>query len=214
MYLEGGVLFMSGPILVVDLLKKRIPLNLVTGILVYRAHNILHAYQEAFALRLYRQNNKVGTNKLMILKCQRVLFLLTSSLLQTGFIKAFTNSALAFTVGFMQVEKVMKALFLKRLYLWPRFHALVNNNLSEHKVIMLHNFSTYNVSSILLLKITCNHFIQPHVIELHVKVTRKMLNIQTDLLDIMNYVIKELKRLNKFVSIVFYWGEEEIKGNN
>ncbi|XP_017797477.1 PREDICTED: DNA repair endonuclease XPF [Habropoda laboriosa] len=145
LYLEGGVLFMSGPILVVDLLKKRVPLNLVTGILVYRAHNILNAYQQSFALRLYRQNNKAG------------------------FIKAFTNSALAFTVGFMQVERVMKALFVKKLYLWPRFHSLVNNTLEKHK---------------------------PDVIELHVKITPKMLNIQTSLLDIMNFVIKELKRLN------------------
>lgn len=76
MYLEGGVLFMSGPILVVDLLKKRIPLHLVTGILVYRAHNILNSYQEAFALRLYRQNNKVNIkikiNKIKILKLQKI----------------------------------------------------------------------------------------------------------------------------------------------
>ncbi|CAK9810363.1 DNA repair endonuclease XPF [Anthophora quadrimaculata] len=150
MYLEGGVLFMSGRILVVDLLKKRIPLNLVTGILVYRAHNILNAYQESFALRLYRQNNK------------------------TGFIKAFTNSALAFTVGFMQVERVMKALFVKKLYLWPRFHSLVNSSLEKHK---------------------------PDVIELHVKITPKMLNIQTSLLDIMNFIIKELKRLNKYLDL-------------
>ncbi|XP_076231477.1 DNA repair endonuclease XPF mei-9 isoform X1 [Calliopsis andreniformis] len=150
MYLEGGVLFMSGPILVVDLLKNRVPLNLVTGILVYRAHNILNSYQAAFALRLYRQNNK------------------------TGFIKAFTSSALAFTVGYMQVERVMKALFVKKLYLWPRFHTLVNNSLSQHK---------------------------PEVIELHVKITPKMVNIQTALLDIMNYVIKELKRLNKYLDL-------------
>ncbi|PBC30084.1 DNA repair endonuclease XPF [Apis cerana cerana] len=150
MYLEGGVLFMSGPILVVDLLKKRIPLHLVTGILVYRAHNILNSYQEAFALRLYRQNNK------------------------TGFIKAFTNSALAFTVGFMQVERVMKALFVKKLYLWPRFHTLINSSLEKHK---------------------------PDVIELHVKITPKMLNIQISLLDIMNYIVKELKRLNKYLDL-------------
>lgn len=59
MYLEGGALFMSGRILVVDLLKNRVPLSLVTGILVYRAHNILNSYQASFALRLYRQSNKV-----------------------------------------------------------------------------------------------------------------------------------------------------------
>lgn len=63
MYLEGGVLFMSGRILIVDFIKKRVPLNLITGILVYRAHNILNSYQEAFALRLYRQHNKVRIRK-------------------------------------------------------------------------------------------------------------------------------------------------------
>ncbi|XP_019886917.2 DNA repair endonuclease XPF [Ooceraea biroi] len=150
MYLEGGVLFISGRILVVDLLKNRVPLHLVTGVLVYRAHNILNAYQEAFALRLYRQSNK------------------------TGFIKAFTNSSLAFTVGFSRVERVMKALFVKKLYLWPRFHSIVNSCLSKH---------------------------MPEVIELHVKITPKMENIQTALLDIMNYIVKELKRLNKYLDL-------------
>lgn len=150
MYLEGGVLFISGRILVVDLLKNRVPLHLVTGILVYRAHNIRNAYQEAFALRLYRQNNK------------------------TGFIKAFTNSALAFTVGYSQVERVMKTLFVKNLYLWPRFHTVVNNCLSKH---------------------------ESDVIELHVQITPKMQNIQTALLDVMNYIVKELKALNKYLDL-------------
>lgn len=150
MYLEGGVLFISGRILVVDLLKNRVPLHLVTGILVYKAHNILNAYQEAFALRLYRQNNK------------------------TGFIKAFTNSSLAFTVGYLQVERVMKTLFVKKLYLWPRFHTTINNCLSKH---------------------------EPNVIELHIQITPKMQNIQTTLLDVMNYIVKELKRLNKYLDL-------------
>ncbi|KAL0106731.1 hypothetical protein PUN28_015343 [Cardiocondyla obscurior] len=150
MYLEGGVMFISGRILVVDLLKNRVPLHLVTGILVYRAHNILNSYQEAFALRLYRQYNK------------------------TGFIKAFTNSALAFTVGFMNVERVMKALFVKKLYLWPRFHTTINNCLMQH---------------------------EPDVIELHVQITPKMQSIQTTLLDVMNYIVKELKRINKYLDL-------------
>ncbi|XP_076298150.1 DNA repair endonuclease XPF mei-9 isoform X1 [Lasioglossum baleicum] len=150
MYLEGGALFISGRIFVVDLLKNRVPLNLITGILVYRAHNILRSYQEAFSLRLYRQTNK------------------------TGFIKAFTTSALAFTVGYMQVERVMKALFVKKLYLWPRFHSLVHSSLGKHK---------------------------PEVIELHAKITPKMMSIQNCLLDLMNYVVKELKRLNKYLEL-------------
>ncbi|CAG2069074.1 unnamed protein product, partial [Timema podura] len=57
-YLEGGVLFMSSRILVVDLLKDRVPVANITGFLVCRAHSILESCQEAFALRLYRQKNK------------------------------------------------------------------------------------------------------------------------------------------------------------
>lgn len=65
----GGIHFISTRILVVDLLKKRIPMELITGIIVLRAHQIIESCQEAFALRLYRQSNK------------------------TGFVKAFSNNA-------------------------------------------------------------------------------------------------------------------------
>ncbi|XP_015186629.1 PREDICTED: DNA repair endonuclease XPF isoform X2 [Polistes dominula] len=68
----------------------------------------------------------------------------------------------------------MKTLFIKRLYLWPRFHTIVNNSLSKRK---------------------------PEVLEFHVKITYKMLHIQTALLDAMNYVVKELKRINKYLDL-------------
>lgn len=58
-YLEGGIHFVSTRILVVDLLKKRVPISHITGIVVLRAHTVLESCQEAFALRLYRQQNKV-----------------------------------------------------------------------------------------------------------------------------------------------------------
>lgn len=59
MYLKGGVLFVSSRILVVDLLKDRVPVSHVTGFLVCRAHTVLESCQEAFAIRLYRLKNKV-----------------------------------------------------------------------------------------------------------------------------------------------------------
>lgn len=46
--------------------------------------------------------------------------------------------------------------------------------------------------------------LQPEVIELHVKLTQKMLNVQTCLLDVMNVIVKELKRINKYVSYFFF----------
>lgn len=61
-YLEGGVHFVSTRILVVDLLKSRIPVEHITGIIILRSHTILESCQEAFALRLYRQKNKVSVD--------------------------------------------------------------------------------------------------------------------------------------------------------
>jgi len=118
----------------------------VTGLLVSRAHTLLESCQEAFAIRLYRQKNK------------------------TGFVKAFSSSPQAFTVGFSQVEHVMKTLFVRNLYLWPRFHATVSASLEKCK---------------------------PQVVELHVPLTPAMLEIQTAVLDLMNFTVKELKHINQ-----------------
>lgn len=59
MYLSGGINFVTTRILVVDMLKKRIPIEKITGIVVLKAHQVVESCQEAFVLRLFRQNNKV-----------------------------------------------------------------------------------------------------------------------------------------------------------
>ncbi|XP_026315532.1 DNA repair endonuclease XPF isoform X2 [Hyposmocoma kahamanoa] len=145
-YLEGGVIIVSTRILVVDLLKNRLPISHITGVIVLRAHTVLESCQEAFALRLYRQQNK------------------------TGFIKAFSNSPISFTFGFHQVEKVMRALFLTELFLWPRFHGTVLKSLKIR---------------------------QAPVEELHVPLSTNTCHIQTCLIDIMNYTVKQLKSINR-----------------
>ncbi|XP_039287620.1 DNA repair endonuclease XPF [Nilaparvata lugens] len=144
-YLGGGVMFVSATVIVIDLLKKRIPIPKITGFIVMRAHRILESCQEAFAIRLYRQGNK------------------------TGFIKAFSTSPHSFTVGFAQVERIMRTLFVKNLYLWPRFHATVN---------------------------TCMEKKKPAVVEFHLELTTCMSHIQTSVLDLVHFCIKEIKRLN------------------
>ncbi|XP_073834660.1 DNA repair endonuclease XPF-like [Musca autumnalis] len=149
-YLEGGIQFITTRILVVDLLKQRIPVELITGIVVLRAHTIIESCQEAFALRLYRQRNK------------------------TGFIKAFSSSSEAFTIGFGHIERIMRNLFVKELFIWPRFHALVQASLKPYEA---------------------------QTIELHVPLTEKMKLMQTHILDIMNYLVKEIKRINRTVDM-------------
>uniref|UniRef100_T1J6Q8 DNA repair endonuclease XPF n=1 Tax=Strigamia maritima TaxID=126957 RepID=T1J6Q8_STRMM len=112
-YLNGGVLFITSRILVVDFLTNRVPTELVTGILVYRAHKVIESAQEAFILRLYREKNK------------------------TGFIKAFTDSPTSFMSNFCQVERTMRHLFVRKLNLWPRIRINVRESLlaKEPKVV-------------------------------------------------------------------------------
>ncbi|XP_037363475.1 DNA repair endonuclease XPF [Talpa occidentalis] len=149
-YTQGGVIFATSRILVVDFLTDRIPSDLITGILVYRAHRIIESCQEAFILRLFRQKNK------------------------RGFIKAFTDNAVAFDTGFCHVERVMRNLFVRKLYLWPRFHVAVHSFLEQHK---------------------------PEVVEIHVSMTPAMLAIQTAILDILNTCLKELKFHNPSLEV-------------
>jgi DNA excision repair protein ERCC-4 len=127
-YLSGGVHFITTRILVVDMLKNRIPIDKITGFIILRAHKVLESCQEAFALRLFRQSNK------------------------TGFIKAFSNSVQSFTMGFGHVERVMRTLFVKELYIWPRFHSMVIQSLKQY---------------------------EPQVVELHVPISENMSNMQT-----------------------------------
>ncbi|XP_028913418.1 DNA repair endonuclease XPF [Ornithorhynchus anatinus] len=149
-YMQGGVIFATSRILVVDFLTNRIPSDLITGILVYKAHRIVESCQEAFILRLFRQKNK------------------------HGFIKAFTDNAVSFNTGFCHVERVMRNLFVRKLYLWPRFHVAVNSFLEKHK---------------------------PEVIEIHVAMTPAMLAIQSAILDIINACLKELKCYNPSLEV-------------
>lgn len=68
----------------------------------------------------------------------------------------------------------MRNLFVRELFLWPRFHALVQKNLKTF---------------------------EPTSIEFHIPMTHKMTQIQTHLLDLMNFIVKELKRINPYVDL-------------
>lgn len=59
-YLKGGCFFVTSRILVVDMLTDRVPIDLVSGLLVYNAHRVIDSCQETFILRMFRQKNKVS----------------------------------------------------------------------------------------------------------------------------------------------------------
>lgn len=110
LYNAGGVIAVTSRILAVDLLTERVPAQKVSGIVVWDAHRVTDTSSEAFILRLFRQRNKVG------------------------FIKGVSDSPESFSGGFFKVEKVMKSLFVKKLYLWPRFHVSVSGALAVSPV--------------------------------------------------------------------------------
>ena len=66
--------------------------------------------QEQFIMRLYRQKNR------------------------DGFIKAFTDNPVALVGGYGKLPRVMKALYVGKVFLWPRFHSSVAACLEKHKV--------------------------------------------------------------------------------
>lgn len=146
MYIEGGVLFISSTILVMDLLVDRVPLENVAGIIVCDAHKILESNQDSFILRLYRMKNK------------------------KGFIKTFTQTPSALTRGFGTLDRVMRALFINQIFLWPRYHSEVCNSLDSRA--------------------------KPDVIEMRFTLTPLMESIQFAVMDLINMCLKEMKESN------------------
>lgn len=133
-YQNGGILFVTSRILVVDLLTSTVPTHLVSGILVANAHRVTATSSEAFILRLYRAENR------------------------TGFIKAVSDVPETLSRGLFKLDKTMKALWITKVHLWPRFQRTVTESLAKHP---------------------------PEVIECRVKPSEKSLAIQNAIRELM-----------------------------
>ncbi|KAG9063825.1 hypothetical protein KI688_003937 [Linnemannia hyalina] len=99
LYRYGGIMAITSRILVMDLLTGRVPVQLITGILVANAHRVTASTTEAFILRLFRQSNS------------------------EGFIKAFSDQPETLSTGFATLEKTLKLLYLRKVNLWPRLES-------------------------------------------------------------------------------------------
>lgn len=104
-YDTASSVFITSRICIVDLLTKRLDPEKIRGILVFNAHLVSDTSSEGFILRIFRQQN------------------------QRGFIKAFSDNPLALAGGFNKLEKVLRALHVRKLMLWPRFHVTVSKEL-------------------------------------------------------------------------------------
>lgn len=97
--------FVTTRILVVDFLSGRLEASDVAGLIVLSAHRVSDSSGEGFAVRLFRAGNA------------------------SGFVRAFSDAPAAFSTDFGKVEKVLKALHVRRLHLWPRFQVAVQEDL-------------------------------------------------------------------------------------
>ncbi|KAJ8146364.1 hypothetical protein OY671_000586 [Metschnikowia pulcherrima] len=103
-YEEGGVIFISSRILVVDLLSGIIRPDDITGIFLMHTERVKETSNESFIINLYRDGN------------------------DWGFLKAISDEPESFT-GFTPLSTKLKVLRLSDVFLWPRFHVEVSSSL-------------------------------------------------------------------------------------
>ncbi|CDO93814.1 unnamed protein product [Kluyveromyces dobzhanskii CBS 2104] len=156
-YQQGGIISVTSRILIVDLLSGIVHPKNITGLLVLHAEKLNSMSIECFIVEIYRNSNK------------------------WGFIKAVTDSAESMISEFAPLAKKMKDLLLKRILLWPRFHADISSCLN----------STSNTK----------------VIEIKVLLTDSMSKIQFGLYECLKKCIDELSRKNPELSTE-YWSFE------
>jgi DNA excision repair protein ERCC-4 len=144
MYSRGGVFIASSRIIINDLLKGIVNASDICGFLVYDAHKIRETSIESFILRVFKQGNR------------------------SGFVKAFSDEPER-VLGFVKTERILQLLFVKQVYLWPRFHHTIHTTLNES---------------------------QPEVIELSQPLSTSMVTVQTSILVAMETILKELKKSN------------------
>lgn len=108
------------------------------------AHRVTDTTGEAFAVRLLRGSGN-----------------------SSAFVRAFSDRPGDFSRGFSAPERVLKALLVRHLYLWPRFHLTVCDTLNARP---------------------------PEVVELRQPLTRSLRLVQEAILEVMDACLGELRR--------------------
>ncbi len=143
LFARGGCFIITSRLLIVDLLDHKVSVESILGMLVANAHRVTENSLETFILRVYRERHTAG------------------------FIKAFSEDPEGLTGSFAKVDRTMKMLWLKKLYLWPRFHEAIVRPLDSS---------------------------QPEVIEILQPLSDSMKTTQSALLVALSTTINELRR--------------------
>jgi DNA excision repair protein ERCC-4 len=127
---------------------------------IARIRRVTEQSIETFILMVYRKKNRVGFIKV----CSSVTVTQQANPL---FSQAITDEPEELLRGFSKVERVLKHLYLTKLYLWPRFHMSIADALSTS---------------------------QPEMIEMAQPLTSDMAGVQQALLVAMDCCLQELKK--------------------
>jgi len=108
-YEKGGVFCVTSRILIVDLLSNVIRSQDIDGFLIAHGDQVSSESTEAFILRIYTSQKRRDE----------------------AFIKAFSDSPEGLVSGFSKIDKTLKQLHVRNLYLYPRFHDAVTSELEN-----------------------------------------------------------------------------------
>ena len=139
MYARGGIFLITSRILIVDLLTHVASPTMIDGMLVAHAENVTEGSNEAFILRIFKTQKawkSMHDNRQPNLTNTTTINENPSSILNhnynCGFVKAFSDASDSVMAGFHKVDKILKAMFVRKLYLYPRFHESVANELERN----------------------------------------------------------------------------------
>mmetsp|Transcript_27057 Transcript_27057/g.41973 ORF Transcript_27057/g.41973 Transcript_27057/m.41973 type:complete len:1016 (+) Transcript_27057:13-3060(+) len=170
MYRRGGIFVVTSRILIVDILTRVVDVNEIECFLVAHAEKVSEQSTEAFILRIYKTQHG-HRHPIEHESCKKSNFSTVTS--AAGSVKAFSSEPADLLHGaFAKVDKVLKSLQVRRLYLYPRFHASVSDELEK-----------------------C----QPYVDEMHMQLTPLMKEIQGIIAAAVQTCIKELKKATAMI---------------
>lgn len=150
LYSRGGVFCITSRILIVDLLTNTVSPKDIDGMLIAHADQVTNDSTSAFIIRIYTSLRRRD-------QC---------------FIKAITDKPENLSMGFAKVSKTLKALQVRHLFLFPRFHDLVKQELESR---------------------------QPDVEELHQSLAPSVKEIQKALVSAVQTCVRELKKSAPFL---------------
>jgi DNA excision repair protein ERCC-4 len=167
LYQRGGIIVITSRILIVDLLSGIVVSSNIYGLLIVHAHTVTDQSTESFIIRIYKsyhfqnqqqQQDETHSNQSSINYRNNN----SNQNDKSGFIKAITDNADALMTGFAQVDKILKALHVRKLYLYPRFHSTIRDELeSSHNIEVIEYHQELSIrqkeiqSSIAVLVMQC-----------------------------------------------------------